>query len=465
MISVAQVEFESNDELLTSLFNGASEKCQKNIKAFDKDEVLVEGAGYEKIWLETQPMGGWMYSKQNIRVALNNQLMFMKHQRPDGRIPGSIALIDGQVVPQFNKFQGFCFPEPALEMYYTADAGNEYLEMLYQTLQSFDEYLWKNRDSDNDGCLESWCKYDTGEDNALRYGDAPDAWEKETPPDNSGIVPMASLDVMSYSYSARAVLSKISYIMGKEDKGDDWSQKAGAVRATIRSYLWDPDTHTCFDRNKAHERIDVLYHNTLRAMYWGSIDKDMAKQFVNVHLLNEKEFWTYMPLPSVAVSDPLFRNIPENNWSGQCEALTYQRAIGALENYGYDFLIPVLGNKLFNAIGMDCVFVQQYDPFTGQPSINKVNGGSDGYGPAMLAVLEYIAAMYGVRRKENTLLWGCIQGKTNSYEQKWDDDRYRIEGTDRGVIGYINNKKIFETKKNVKIITDMKGNVIRVVDL
>ena len=172
-----------------------------------------------------------------------------------------------------------------------------------------------------------------------------------------------------------------------------------------------------------------------------------------------------MPLPSVAVSDPLFRNIPENNWSGQCEALTYQRAIGALENYGYDFLIPVLGNKLFNAIGMDCVFVQQYDPFTGQPSINKVNGGSDGYGPAMLAVLEYIAAMYGVRRKENTLLWGCIQGKTNSYEQKWDDDRYRIEGTDRGVIGYINNKKIFETKKNVKIITDMKGNVIRVVDL
>ncbi|MCR5502116.1 MAG: hypothetical protein K6F53_03845 [Lachnospiraceae bacterium] len=465
MISSAEVGFESNDELLTRLFVSASEKCRKNIRDFAGDKVLVEGAGYEKIWLETQPMGGWMYSKQNIPVALNNQLMFMKHQRADGRIPGSIALVDGRAVPQFDKFQGFCFPEPALEMYYTADAGDDYLEMLCQTLQRFDDYLWRNRDSDNDGCLESWCRYDTGEDNALRYNDAPNAWDRETPPEDSETVPMASVDVMSYSCSARATLSKISYIMGREDEGDAWARKAEEVRAVIKGYLWDPDAGTCFDRNKAHERIRVLYHNTLRAMYWSSIDREMAEKFVNSHLLNTKEFWTFMPLPSVAVSDPLFRNIPENNWSGQCEALTYQRAVTALENYGYDFLIPVLGNKLFDAIGKECVFVQQYDPFTGRPSVNRESGGSDGYGPAMLAVLEYIAAMYGVRRKENTLLWGCVQGRRNSYEQRWDDDRYRIEGTDKGVIGYINNRKIFETGRTSKIITDMKGNVIRVEDL
>ena len=465
MISFAEVKFQSDDELLNILFNEACNKCRENIKDFAGDKVLVEGAGYEKIWLETQPMGGWMYSKHNIEVALNNQLLFMKHQRKDGRIPGSIALIDGKVTPQFNKFQGFCFPEPALNMYYTADAGSDYLCMLYDVLQRFDDYLWKNRDSDNDGCLESWCKYDTGEDNALRYADAPDAWESELPPEDSSVVPMASLDVMSFSYSSRAVLSKIAYILKKEETGDMWSQRAGEVRAVIREYLWDPDTHTCFDRNKAHERMNVLYHNTLRAMYWGSIDKDMASKFVNTHLLNEKEFWTFMPLPSVAVSDPLFRNIPTNNWSGQCEALTYQRAIEALENYGFDSLVPVLGNKLFNAIGRECLFVQQYDPFTGKPSVNEDTGGRNGYGPAMLAVLEYIAAMYGVRRNKETLLWGCVQGRVNSYEQRWDDERYLICGNDKGVSGYINGKKIFETKKNVKIVTDMQGNVVKVIDL
>ena len=36
----------------------------------------------------------------------------------------------------------------------------------------------------------------------------------------------------------------------------------------------------------------------------------------------------------MAANDPLFRNVTTNNWSGQAEALTYQRAIRALENYG-----------------------------------------------------------------------------------------------------------------------------------
>ena len=43
-----------------------------------------------------------------------------------------------------------------------------YLDLLYTTLERFDSYLWRVRDSDGDGCLETWCKYDTGEDHALR---------------------------------------------------------------------------------------------------------------------------------------------------------------------------------------------------------------------------------------------------------------------------------------------------------
>ena len=42
--------------------------------------------------------------------------------------------------------------------------------MLADCLEKFDQYLWRTRDSDGDGCLESFCVYDTGEDNALRYG-------------------------------------------------------------------------------------------------------------------------------------------------------------------------------------------------------------------------------------------------------------------------------------------------------
>ncbi|MDE7300373.1 MAG: hypothetical protein K2N94_16365 [Lachnospiraceae bacterium] len=432
-----------------------------NLRDFAGRRVLVEGGGYEKIWLETQPMGGEMYAKRDLEAGLNNCLLFMECQRADGRIPGSIAMIDGVLTPQFNKFQGFCFPAPALNMYYLTGREPAYLEQLYDTLERFDAYLWRVRDSDGDGCLETWCKYDTGEDHALRYGDAPDAWTEETPPQGCQFVPMASIDVMSFSCSARETLAEISKIREDEDKERFWRKKAGEVRQKIREYLWDDARGACYDRDKNHWRMDILIHNTLRAMYWNSITPYMAKRFVEEHLRNPDEFWTRMPLPSVAVNDPMFRNVTTNNWSGQVEALTYQRAIRALENYGYDGLIPLLGRKLFEAIGEECVFVQQYDPFTMKPSLVSLEGAQDAYGPAMLSVLEYAARMYGVHIEREFVFWGTVGGAECTYLQEWGEHRFLIKNSGRGAEGFLNGRKIFEAGADREVVTDLKGNVVR----
>ena len=354
---------------------------------------------------------------------------------------------------------------PALNMYYIADPGQDYLDLLYSTLERFDDYLWKNRDSDGDGCLESWCKYDTGEDNSLRYMDSPDAWSEEYPPEGYRIVPMASLDVMSYSYSSREVLMEICRIKGKDELADKWRIKAGIVKKKIRDYLWSEVRGTCFDRDKNHFELPVLYHNTLRAMYWGSIEQDMADSFVKRHLLNPGEFWTTMPLPSISVSDPLFRNVSTNNWSGQCQALTYQRAIRALENYGYDRLIPKLGKCFIDALKEECRFVQQFDPFTGKISRVSLEGTIDAYGPAMLSVLEYISRIYGVHRERTSLYWGCTTSVNSIYEQYIGEHVYRVENTNTGSTGSIDGRVIFETKADVKIITDLQGEIIKVIEL
>jgi len=311
-------------------------------------------------------------------------------------------------VPQFNKFQGFCFPEPALDLYYLGGKDAEYLAQLAKTLEAFDAYLWRVRDSDGDGCLETWCKYDTGEDHAMRYADAPDPWEEETPPQGCTAVPIASMDVMSYSYACRETLAKIARISGDAEAQAQWAAKAKAVQDKMVSYLWDDARGAMFDRDKNHNQMPTLIHNTLRCMYWHSLPDALAERFVKEHLLNPQEFWTKMPLPSVAANDPLFRNVTTNNWSGQAEALTYQRAIRALENYGMYELIPQLGQKLMQAIGPQCRFVQQYDPFTGEPSVICEPGQppQDAYGPAMLSVLEYTARMYGVSLVRDTVVWG-----------------------------------------------------------
>lgn len=457
------VNFNTSDELLQKQVKTAEEKALGNIKDFAGRTVLIEGGGYEKIWLETQPMGGEMYAKRNLEAGLNNCLLFMECQREDGRLPGSIAMIDGVLTPQFNKFQGFCFPAPALNLYYLTGRDTDYLDMLYTALERFDAYLWRVRDSDGDGCLETWCKYDTGEDHAVRYADAPDAWEQETAPEGFQAVPIASMDIMSFSYSARETLAEISAILKREDGVKSWMSKAGAVQQKIREYLWDEERGACFDRDKRHRRMPVLLHNNLRAMYWHSLTPYMAQRFAEEHLLNPSEFWTQMPLPSVAVNDPLFRNVPTNDWSGQPEALTYQRAIRGLENYRYDRLIPVLGRKLFKAIGEECIFVQQYDPFTMQPSRVALEGEQDAYGPALLSVLEYVSRMYGVHMEREQLYWGTVGGCESTYEQIWGDTSYLIRNNGKSAQAYINGRKIFEAGADLKIITDLNGRLLRII--
>ena len=477
MLPHTHVKFRCANTAIQRLYDTAVQKCRNNLNRFGDDLVLVEGGGYEKIWLETQPMGGEMYAPFNMEAALNNQLLFMRHQRADGRLAGSIqGLPDGTVEPQFNKFQGFCFPWPALNMYYWAGEDRAYLDQLADCLEQFDAYLWKVRDSNGDGILESWCVYDTGEDNAVRYGDSPVYCTEDMPPEGYCIVPMASMDVMSFSYAARDTLCEISRIR-QDGREGEWRRKADEVAAVIREKLWDDARGACFDKDKHGNVIDVLCHNSLRCMYWGSFSQEMADRFVQEHLLNPDEFWTTMPLPSVAANDSAFRNAPENNWSGQCEGLTYQRAILALERYGYEKLVTVLGRKLMQAvIDGGYVFTQQFDPFTGKPSIvdpetkEPLPPDSDrpyqnAYGPTLLSVLTYIAHIWGVTMVRGEMWFSLGSGAAYEYELGWSEHTYRVESDGRTARVLVDGEEKAVSRCGVRLITDQAGNVLDQVEI
>ena len=72
------VSFQTADSDLQRLFDAAEAKAAANIVQFTPTmKALVEGGGYGNVWIETQPMGGEMYAKRNLEVALNNQLLFL----------------------------------------------------------------------------------------------------------------------------------------------------------------------------------------------------------------------------------------------------------------------------------------------------------------------------------------------------------------------------------------------------
>ena len=118
------------------LYDQAEETAKWNIvDNFGGYQVLVEGAEYKNVWLETQPMGGVMYANRNLEIARNNILIFMDHQRDDGRFPGMIHCTEGKISPYYDNLvgmqrvvgdqltlyygwlQGYC-PDACLELYF-----------------------------------------------------------------------------------------------------------------------------------------------------------------------------------------------------------------------------------------------------------------------------------------------------------------------------------------------------------
>lgn len=475
------VTFSSEATWLTELYDRCEKYCKINLAYFTDKKVLREGSDYDGVWLETQPMGGEMYAKRDMEAALNNQLIFMENQRKSGRLPGMIKFQKPFLLQvSYDWLQGFCFPIPALKMYYLIGKDSNYLHLLYDSLKSFDNYLWTYRDSDGDGCLESWCTWDTGEDNSLRftkYGVKDGGFGGEDPPIGFGKLPYASMDIMSYSCQCRSVLSKISKLL---NNGEDnyWDKKAQQVRDKIHDYLWIEEKHACYDRDCDHKFMDVLTHNNLRCMYYGSFSQDMADKFIRYHLLNPDEFWTYIPLPSIAVNDSCFRNVNFNNWGGQSQGLTYQRAIQALEQYGHLAEIRMLGKKWIYMLRDKKKLVQQFDPFDGTPCVTRSEGlapegeeteryknvttlGPDGYGPTILSALEYISLLCGVNIAFEKVTWSSVlDWPCSNYTQTMYGHQYNLYQNGHSMTAKIDNKEIFTCTNGVQVVTDLEGNIL-----
>lgn len=482
--SKTSVSFRTDDEKLQALFDKAEAECRKNIKKYNEFDVLIEGEKYSGVWMETQPMGGEMYAKRNIKAALSNILIFLRYQRRDGKFPGMIMCDECLgVKPYYDWMQGMFLPYAALKMYYLTGKEVEYLKALYDGLKDYDDFLWKYRDSDGDGCLENWCIWDTGEDNytvqelngidAFHHG----AYGGIVPPENYGNLPYESPQYMSYSYACRVVLSEISKILENGEE-DAWKEKAKAVQDKFREYLWDDQKKACYARDKDNQVIDCLSQENIKCMYEGIFDQDMADAFIREHLLNENEFWTPYPIPSIAANDAYFHvdkeysncydklkalsktegNIEVNSWSGPVNGLTCQRSISALLNYDHHAETILLGEKIIEMLKKNKGFVQNYNPFTG-----KQHGDGDGYGPTMLALLEYVSIMYGMNIAYDMVLWtGSDSGADYEYTQEMLGKTFTLRHCGENNRAYIDGKCIFEVSANVRIKTDLDGNIVSI---
>lgn len=478
-ITKTAVSVKTADEKTNALIERALALTEENKAIFGGIPVLREGAKYNGVWLETQPMGGEMYACRDAVTALGNQLIFMKYQRRDGKMPGMISCSYPWrgVTPHHDWMQGDFFARPALRMSYLIGHDRKYLTLLYEALRDFDDYLWTYRDTDGDGCLESFCTWDTGDDNNTRLlshgvgAQEHGCVRSEEAPTDYGDMPFESAEYMAYSYAQRSVLAKISDMLGNGE-GDLWRERAEAVRRRFIEYLWDADRAAAYDRDKNNEMMYVLSLANIKCMYQGIFTQEMADEFIGRHLMNPEEFFTPLPLPNIAANDTCFflddaRNnftpemmervrplcapdMADNSWGGPVQGLCHQRVIDALLNYRHHAELTVIARRWIENAKRVGAFPQQYDPFTGDCC-----PGMDGYGPAMLATLEYLTHLFGIDYASGRFtLSNGVEEADSTYTQTIFGSDYTLTRKDGTATLTKDGEVLLSFKGGVRIVTD-----------
>ena len=387
------------------------------------------------------------------------------------------------------------------------------------------------------GLLWSSGIIDSGEDSSTRFCKVTNHTVPYSPCATSYAFPIQSADVTSYSFDCKASLARLALMRGDQTAAKAWADKAASLAANLKAQLWVeavspaefcPNQPTCkhgqdwhlmpcfacslqegamFARDAADERITTLVHDSLRVMWMGAFDQKMADAFVARHLMNESEFWTKAPLPSIAVSDPRYNNLTNaNSWAGRPMGLTYQRAIRALERYGHHAEVTMIGQLLSDAIlAFDgcagdsaqianatsrltsCHFTLEIDPFTANPRWAPWSP-SDGYGPMLMAFLEYTALRVGVVPRPPdasmgplrsgaaaTLFWSGVQnvtahvtapGAASTYSQTLGGSTYTLVLDGKGQMhGSKDGKRLFSCSDGVRVVSTLGGTVTGLVGI
>jgi polyhydroxybutyrate depolymerase len=207
------VRFTTSDAPTAALFAHA-ETCEASntLELAPGFEVLVEGGGYKAVWLETQPMGGATYGVRNLTLALNNQLVFMRTQREDGRLPGMVTRAKGAKGAQPSA-SGIVHPTYS----YPGNANRSMLQGFYMASPAVDVAWLMNRSLADESPTPTSSSYSSLSPKAVASRTSTKAY----------LVELASVLVKfeRWLWAARNSTHGVLWLPGTADTGEDGSDK------------------------------------------------------------------------------------------------------------------------------------------------------------------------------------------------------------------------------------------------
>jgi putative isomerase len=305
---------------------------------------------YVGVWQWDAYFHALAYRHVDRRLAQDQIRIMLDHQRDDGMIPDAIH--DEGTVTHLNAPVEADVTKPPLLAWsiwklHELDPDRQFLEEIYEPVVRWNTWWFENNDLDGNGLCEYQHPFSSGLDDSPLWDDG---------------MPVESPDLNTYLYLQQEALGRIAKAIGETIEAERWQERARAMAERLVRISWDGRAGYFWARRNG-QPVNVRTPFNLFPLLTGRLPADVSKRLVG-HLLDERQFWSRYPVPSVAMDDPKYN--PLQMWRGPTWVNINYLLIEGLQRSGYPELARRLRQRTLDLISCHKDIYEYYHPETGE---------------------------------------------------------------------------------------------------
>jgi putative isomerase len=312
---------------------------------------------YVGVWQWDAFFHALAYRHVEMHLAQDQIRIVLDHQREDGMIPdaihdeGTVTRLDFPVVADVTKPPLIAWAAYKL---YEQDGDREFQDEIYEPIVRWNNWWFEHNDVDGNGLCEYQHPFSSGLDDSPLWDDG---------------MPVESPDLNTYLYLQQEALTKIAYVIGKQDDAEMWQRRAADMARRLIDLTWDAKAGL-FWASRNGSRVNVRTPFSLFPLITGQMPSDISDRLV-AHLKDEHQFWSRYPVPTVAMDDPKYD--PFKMWRGPTWVNVNYLLIEGLQRSGYPDLARELRQRTLDLICCRDDIYEYYHPVTGENPPNAAS--------------------------------------------------------------------------------------------
>ncbi|MBI2549916.1 hypothetical protein HYV83_01925 [Candidatus Woesearchaeota archaeon] len=302
-------------------------------------------------------------------AAEKELLSLVASQHRNGMVPHeSKYVLFGIKLPYTSRItQPPLIARAALDVY-KKSRNKDFLRQIFPKLQLYHKWLEEEREIGN--VLKVVDSNESGEDNSVIWDDEFTVpvhktylrWFTTYMPGFPQLAMIKSVKATAIYADALESMAGLARILGNKSLSSHYSEKHSKVVAAMKEAFKQKDRTYC---SLTHNGKPIPYrtNSMFSPLFAAAITKKEAKSLVEGHLLNEREFWTPYPIPTVAISEKKFS--AKGYWRGPMWINVNWIIYRGLLRYGFKDVAEQLLQKTIAAIKKSG-FREYYNPLTGE---------------------------------------------------------------------------------------------------